>query len=162
MTWFWRYDTLVLAVRLLDESSLTTEVALVLDDAVGTLGEQHREAWREWLRLANLLNLRVAPTVVTTRSHHLSDAPLAAVAPPSGSETAATAAESDLPAGDWRLVYEEAMGVEKDLLAALADLAGGGLAARRSGPSRGRHHVVARLGGPSRHDPPRGAHGRRP
>ncbi|MFJ4108639.1 DEAD/DEAH box helicase [Oerskovia enterophila] len=136
-TWFWHYGTLVLGIRLLDEKSLTTEVALVLDDADGSLGEQHRDAWREWLRLSNLLNLRVSPTVVTTRSLLVGDAPVPAVASPSGADVPVDGAEGDLPEGDWQHVYEEALGVEKVLVVALADLAERGLAAPSLGAELG-------------------------
>jgi len=62
--WAWRDDTVVLAA--VADPAMATTVALVLDDRPQNLGETHKEAWRDWLRLSNLLNLRTRPTVITT------------------------------------------------------------------------------------------------
>jgi hypothetical protein len=45
------------------------EVALVLDDRDDALAEPgHADAWREWLRISNALNLRQQPTWITALS----------------------------------------------------------------------------------------------
>ena len=65
--WTWRDDTLVVACRL-NPKNETTEIAALLDDGPEAVGQDHRSAWQAWLRLANLLALRPARAVVTTRS----------------------------------------------------------------------------------------------
>ena len=36
-----------------------TEIAVLVDDRAERLGQQHKVAWQDWLRLSNLLNLRL-------------------------------------------------------------------------------------------------------
>lgn len=64
--WYHRSDTFVLAARIVDPATFATDVAVVLDDR--RVGEDHADAWRDWLRTANLLGLRRWRTTVTVRS----------------------------------------------------------------------------------------------
>src|SRR5699024_8888258 len=57
--WLHRTGSFVLAARITQPATMTTEVLAVLDDR--TVGEDHADAWREWLRVSNLLSLRQAP-----------------------------------------------------------------------------------------------------
>ena len=125
-TWLWRYDSLAVALRLVDELTFTFEVAVVLDDDDNALGDHARDTWREWLRLSNLLNLRTAGTVITTRrllaTGGLTAAPTPAVAAaPADEETSALE-------GCWLAAYKEAMeGEERALLSAVGRDGGDGM-----------------------------------
>lgn len=65
-TWSWRHDTLTVVAR--RTTGTASEVAVMLDDRPEVLGQAHRQAWNEWLRLANLLNLRLQEATVLTYS----------------------------------------------------------------------------------------------
>jgi ATP-dependent helicase YprA (DUF1998 family)/Zn-finger nucleic acid-binding protein len=62
--WWWTAGSVGCLTR---SSGSTLEVALVIDDRAEKLAdkEQAADGWREWLRIANALNLREQPTVVT-------------------------------------------------------------------------------------------------
>jgi hypothetical protein len=62
--WIWRDDTVALAT--VADPAMVMTTALVLDDRDQHLGESHKAAWRDWLRMSNLLNLRTRPTLITT------------------------------------------------------------------------------------------------
>ncbi|CAM3786081.1 DEAD/DEAH box helicase [Smaragdicoccus niigatensis] len=62
----WRRERLAVALRPVADGS-TLAAAVVLDDEEA--GLDGKESWQEWLWLSNLLNLRVAETVITTRKH---------------------------------------------------------------------------------------------
>src|SRR5690606_19532589 len=95
-------------------------IAVVLDDRDEALGDDHRQAWREWLRLANLLNFRSTPTAITTRSLVASDVSTAADTEAETARTAATGRAS-LPQ-EWVEAWDEAAeGVERSLVQQLAD-----------------------------------------
>lgn len=64
--WHWRNGAVALVAR--SRSMTDVDVALVVDDRTEVLGQEHRAQWRDWLRLSNLLNLRVRPTTITCRS----------------------------------------------------------------------------------------------
>ncbi|QSB16871.1 DEAD/DEAH box helicase [Natronosporangium hydrolyticum] len=87
-------------------ASGVVEVAAVLDDRDSALDEEHADAWRAWLRLANALALRDWPTTLTTTS--LVGA-------------ATTAGGPGRPLGVWADVYDAAApGEERRLVAVLA------------------------------------------
>ena len=62
--WSWRHDTLTVVAR--RTAGTASEVAVLLDDRGDHLGQAHKPAWNEWLRLANLLNLRLQESTVLT------------------------------------------------------------------------------------------------
>lgn len=110
--WAWRHDSFVVVSRAVVGSvSTDTEVALVIDDRTESLGLDHRAAWRSWLRISNLLNLRTRSARITTRSRVGSAAAPVLVA----SSDVATA----LPA-EWVDLYTDASPVERVLIQALA------------------------------------------
>ena len=62
--WWWQRKSVGVLSRPLGE---VIEFVVVLDDRESALEEdQHADAWREWLRISNALNLRDQPTVITT------------------------------------------------------------------------------------------------
>ena len=62
--WWWQRNSVGVLSRPLGE---VIEFVVVLDDRESALEEdQHADAWREWLRISNALNLRDQPTVITT------------------------------------------------------------------------------------------------
>ena len=106
--------------------TLLTEIAVVLDDRDEALTDQgHAEAWREWLRIANALNLRTGPfTICTLRQ--VTDGTTGG-APSGGSEPqAGTGAEpGDVPAEvldpAWQAQVDQTIDpAEADLLRRLA------------------------------------------
>jgi hypothetical protein len=85
-------------------------VAVVLDDRPESFTGAHADGWRSWLRLSNALALRDWPTVITTTT--LVGA---------GVDVAPTpTADGDLPPAWTRIVREARIGVERDVLRALA------------------------------------------
>ena len=60
--WWWNAGSVGCLTR---TSGSTLEVALVIDDRMEQLAdkEQAADGWREWLRIANALNLREQPTI---------------------------------------------------------------------------------------------------
>ena len=63
----WRRDRLAVVLRQVDQATFTFATAVVLDDAEA--GPDGKASWQEWLWLSNLLSLRQAETVITTRNH---------------------------------------------------------------------------------------------
>jgi hypothetical protein len=65
---WWRRGHLGVLCRLIPRpGALSSEIAVVLDDRDSALADPaHAAAWREWLGLANALNLRTQPVTVTT------------------------------------------------------------------------------------------------
>ncbi|ADB76319.1 DEAD/DEAH box helicase [Geodermatophilus obscurus] len=109
--WLWRDDTVALSARVADPATNSAEVALILDDRTDRVGEAHRNAWRDWLRLSNLLNLRTAPTVISTRTR---------VASSTGTSGSAVTPATTLPA-EWQELYENGTALERELVVALAE-----------------------------------------
>jgi len=67
VSWWWNAGSVGCLTRV---SGAVLEMALVVDDRADHLADNDRQAdgWREWLRIANALNLREQPTIVTTLS----------------------------------------------------------------------------------------------
>ncbi|RPF20984.1 DEAD/DEAH box helicase [Myceligenerans xiligouense] len=121
----WQHDTLATGVR--DVGMGVYEVVVVLDDGADVLGQDHRSAWREWLRLSNLLNFRSEyPTVITTRSRIEG---LGAVV---GTEAVSAVTADTLPvleqkladqlAAAWQPLLGDATDHERAVLEGVADL----------------------------------------
>jgi len=88
----------------------TVRVAVVLDDRPEALSGTHADGWRAWLRLSNALALRDWPTVISTTS--LVGA---------GVDVAPTpTADGDLPPAWMQVVRDARVGVERDVVRALA------------------------------------------
>lgn len=64
--WGWSNDTVAVLARPVGNTPADTEVVVLIDDRAERLGESHKAAWNDWLRLSNLLNLRLQETVITT------------------------------------------------------------------------------------------------
>ena len=96
--WWWRAGLVGCLTRM---SGQAMEMALVLDDRDEALfADQHDDAWREWLRISNALNLREQPTVITAVSDvsveavpHPATIPGSAVLPPKWQELVKLAIE---------------------------------------------------------------------
>lgn len=136
----WRHGTLAVGVRAFVGEAF--EIAVVLDDDPASLGQDHKESWREWLRLGNLLNFRHdVPLRVVTRS--MLSAPGAAEAQPSTTEVEeASRVESELRKQlaqhpDWQQAETLATEAERSLLLELLDLAMQGVAAPTIGDEVG-------------------------
>ncbi|WP_022909110.1 DEAD/DEAH box helicase [Aestuariimicrobium kwangyangense] len=107
--WGWQCDTLTVLARRVGARGHQTEVAVLLDDRSDRLGPAHKDAWREWLRMANLLNLRLQSAHITT--HSLAEK----------SQVKATPQGVELPE-PWASLYHGAVSeVEKMLIALLAE-----------------------------------------
>lgn len=106
--WTWSLDTLTVRARVAGQGFEDVDLALVLDDASTALGEHHRDAWRTWLRLSNLINLRVRSASVVTSSLSSSA--------PAAEQPADTGA---VPSG-WEALFDQASPAEQALLRALA------------------------------------------
>lgn len=106
--WTWSFDTLTVRARVAGHGFGDVDLALVLDDAASALGEHHRDAWRTWLRLSNLINLRVRSALVLTSSSSAS-APL----------VEQLADDGAVPIG-WESLFDQASTAEQVLLRALA------------------------------------------
>jgi ATP-dependent helicase YprA (DUF1998 family) len=78
---WWRHGPLgVLTVARQQNGVLHTDIAVVLDDRDSALTEPgHADAWREWLRISNALNLRETSHTIATLSQ-LTAAPATAAA----------------------------------------------------------------------------------
>ncbi|MFI8523096.1 DEAD/DEAH box helicase [Promicromonospora sukumoe] len=118
------HGSLGLGVR--DIGMGTYEVAVVLDDATDAVGHDHKTAWREWLRLSNLLNFRnEIPTTITTRSLILRAADTSAGSPEGSSAVTQASVASDVErhlAEAWQPLLAEASEDERRILGGLADL----------------------------------------
>ncbi|NAZ74032.1 DEAD/DEAH box helicase [Kineococcus sp. T13] len=112
-TWTWSRGPMTFAATIVDPATATTEVAVVLDDREAAVERpDHRDAWREWLRLSNLLNLRTAPTTISCRTEvDLGATPAAASEP--------TPATGSMPA-EWQELYELGTELERPLIRELA------------------------------------------
>ncbi|MTB89049.1 DEAD/DEAH box helicase [Aeromicrobium senzhongii] len=106
-TWHWTSGTVSFVARHASDAMDDIELAVVLDDREEMLGIDRKDAWREWLRFANLVNLRTRATTVTTRS--LVEA----------GESSVSRSDVDVPAG-WEDLYATATEAEKKLLGLLA------------------------------------------
>jgi hypothetical protein len=62
--WSWQHDTLTVLAR--NTHGRATEIAALIDDRFEHLGQQHKLAWQDWLRLSNLLNLRLQDAHLVT------------------------------------------------------------------------------------------------
>lgn len=106
--WGWQHDTVTLLARNVSADGYSTEVAVMLDDRDSRLGQNHKGAWREWIRLANLLNRRLQPAHITAYS-------LAVEAPKKTTPDGVELAEP------WASLYQSAVSeAEKALIALLA------------------------------------------
>ncbi len=135
----WHQGTIPIGVRSFVGESF--EIAVVLDDALDALGHEQKASWREWLRLANLLNFREdLPLRIVTRTM-LTGAP-AAVQPSVAEAEESSRVEAEIRAQlashpDWRAVAELATETEHALLVELLDLATLGLEAPTIGDEVG-------------------------
>jgi hypothetical protein len=66
--WGWQYDTLTVLARNVADHGYGTEATVMLDDRESRVGQNHKGAWREWIRIANLLNRRLQPAHITAYS----------------------------------------------------------------------------------------------
>ncbi len=106
--WGWQHDTLTALARNVVDYGFSTEVTIVLDDRDNRLGQNHKGAWREWIRFANLLNRRLQPAHVTAYS-------LAVEGPANTTPDGVELAEP------WASLYRSAVSdAEKNLIALLA------------------------------------------
>lgn len=106
--WGWQHDTLTVLARNVADHGYSTEVAVLLDDRDSRLGQEHKGAWREWIRFANLLNSRLQPAYITAYS-------LAVSAP---DKTSPDGVELPEP---WASLYQSAVSdAEKQLISLLA------------------------------------------
>jgi hypothetical protein len=107
--WAWKFDTLTAVARNVSEQGVSTEVVVLLDDRGDRLGHEHKSAWREWIRFANLLNQRLQASHVTAYT-------LEAAAPSKSSPGGAQLHEP------WASLYKSAVSQEeKRLIALLAE-----------------------------------------
>jgi hypothetical protein len=110
--WWWTAGPVGCLTRV---SGNVMETALVIDDRSLTVGHDYfADAWREWLRIANALNLRDQPTSITSVTELLSQAvPSMAPSGPGGSG-------QDLPSA-WQVVLASDLnGEERELASKLA------------------------------------------
>lgn len=89
------------------------ETLLLLDDRESALGPEHAEAWRTWLRLANLLGLPETGTAIAARTEADAAAPTVTGAP-----TGAT--EGPTFDANWSPLFDVVMDDEREFLTALA------------------------------------------
>ncbi len=107
--WIWRDDTVALAT--VPGSAMVLTTALVLDDRPQSLGETHKGAWRDWLRLSNLLNLRTRPTVITTVQQLQAPTAAPAAAPTPGAALSP----------DWQELWDNGTDGERQLIITMAE-----------------------------------------
>lgn len=116
----WHQGALAVAVEPRDD---VLDVAVVLDDRDEILGDDHQHAWHAWLRLSNALALRDWPTTITTTSL-LAELAVATVSASDGLGRAIDVAYGGWPV-EWVSTHESARdGIERDLIAALAEEGG--------------------------------------
>jgi hypothetical protein len=98
-------------------SGQVLELALVVDDRDEALREgHHADAWREWLRISNALNVREQPTWIAAVTEVLAD-----TAPRAVKATSAGSGEGLLP--EWQAIRELALeGAERSFVEGLARL----------------------------------------
>ena len=112
--WWWSTGPVGCLTRM---SGQVLELALVVDDRDETLDESHHaDAWREWLRISNALNLREQPTWIATVTEVLAEAvPRTARATPVGGS-------EGLPP-EWQAIWRLALdGAERTFIEGLARL----------------------------------------
>ena len=109
--WIWRTATVALAT-VADPLTMAMTTALVIDDRPEQLGEHQKDAWRQWLRLSNLLNLRTAPTVITTVLQLSRGTSGPALRPPGADDVPLTPG--------WQELYDNGTDAERRLIVALA------------------------------------------
>ena len=112
LDWVWRYDTVALATQAIDGSQANLSTAVILDDRPQSVGADHKDAWRRWLKISNLLNLRTRPTVISTWTR-VHSAPT--LDPVTGQPSAGA-----LPS-DWQELWDNGTALERLLIEALAD-----------------------------------------
>ncbi|MFC6287576.1 DEAD/DEAH box helicase [Nocardioides sp. GCM10027113] len=112
--WSWQHDTLTVVAR--NTNGHATEIAALIDDRAERLGQQHKSAWNEWLRLSNLVNLRLQEAHVVTYCQTGGAAVESSVRVDAGSP-AGVHVEHPAP---WRPLLEQAVGAERGLLEQLA------------------------------------------
>lgn len=114
VAWAWKQDTLTVLAR--NTHGRATEIAVLLDDRDEHLGEHHKQAWTDWLRLSNLLNLRLQEAHVLARSQ---------VSDPAAENLVVDVAHPAMTvklSGPWADLVEQVIGdAAKDLIAELAD-----------------------------------------
>ena len=100
--WWWQMGRVGCLSR---TSGAVMETALIIDDRAEAMGDpSYASAWREWLRIANALNLRDQPTWVTTVREAL-----ATPAQPRGR----AAADGGAVPEQWRPVLESDLTVKE-------------------------------------------------
>jgi hypothetical protein len=94
------------------------EIALVIDDRDEVLhDDDHADAWREWLRISNALNLREQVTSITAVTDVLTQAV------PQAAKAATPGAGAEVPP-EWQETWEQTLeGRERSFLEELAALA---------------------------------------
>ena len=112
MAWSWQHDTLTVLAR--NTHGRATEIAALIDDRDDTLGQQHKLAWHDWLRLSNLLSLRLQEAHLTTYR----EASAARSVPRLDVRTPVDIAVE--LAGPWAEVVRQAVGAERSVLELLA------------------------------------------
>ena len=112
--WWWSAGPARCLTRM---SGQVMEMALVLDDRAEALYEAHHaDAWREWLRISNALNLRDQPTWISAVTETLAQAALSPAAKPADDRTAGLPPE-------WETIREFALdGAERSFVEALGRL----------------------------------------
>ncbi|MDO8147512.1 DEAD/DEAH box helicase [Isoptericola sp. b515] len=138
----WRQGSLAIGVR--DFALGAYEIGVVLDDADDALGPDHRDSWREWLRLSNLLNFRddLPLSVVTRSGLEGTEAPVGAAGEAASAAEEASRVEDALRTSlenhpSWRQAARLATSAEHDLLVGILDLAGLGVEAPTIGDEVG-------------------------
>jgi ATP-dependent helicase YprA (DUF1998 family) len=113
-SWWWRSGPVGCLTRM---SSQVLELALVVDDRGEILSDgHHADAWREWLRISNALNLREQPTLIVAVTEVLTQA-----VPHPAKATAAGGGEG-LPK-EWQAIQELTLeGKERSFIEGLAQL----------------------------------------
>ncbi len=113
--WWWTagdVGVLTRGVPVAGQPSL--ETVLLVDDRPERLVDGHREAWEEWLRLANIVGLRTQPTQIVALSE------LLAGTVPATPETVPGALVAGLPPA-WQVLVDLASDAERQLLVDLAE-----------------------------------------
>ena len=112
--WWWSTGPVGCLTRM---SGQILELALMVDDRDEVLRESHHaDAWREWLRISNALNLREQPTRIATVTEMLAEAvPRTA--------RATTVGGSDGLPPEWQAIWKLALdGAERTFVEGLARL----------------------------------------
>ena len=112
--WWWSTGPVGCLTRM---SGQGLDLALVVDDRDEALRKgHHADAWREWLRISNALNLREQPTWIAAVTEVLAD-----TVPRAVKATSAGSSEGLLP--EWQAIRELALeGAERSFVEGLARL----------------------------------------